>query len=683
MKKYLRKMLSMVVCLALIVSTGIRTQAASESNILGVTFEATLDTPNLSVSTEDQTVVMQLKASQGITMNAMGLTITQDSPLVLTNIAGGDEKITINAGNYNLENGQVGWNTYDLEDITDVTDLLTVTFTVHANTPAGTYNVGVKEMELAQGYDVIAWETSATATATLTLTEAVVTEGYTANVTSLTNEISVEDTVTVNVGIAHSSDTTFAAGEIVLNYDNTKLAFNQGASTLGTATVKDNAGIITLEDYGADKAFSTAAYVLAFDAIAAGQATVTMTSAAFVDREDAVKSDLIAATISAESVALTISKKTYAVTLPDFFTGPVTVTDGEAYTFSVTDGVNYDYNAVAATVDGNNVNVVDNGDGTYTVENVTGVLVITGSRTEKNYSVTFAGNAADDITDGASTATYNTDYTFTMPSASGWAYSLESITIGGITYTGYAVADSVYTISGSAINGNIIITVNKSATETSVTVEGSGAGAAAGYEVKANIGDDYTLEIVPESGYIYTVTAVVGGESATVVDNGDNTYTIKAVTDNITFTVERTVDVEGVSVSEYLTLDGSVMWLVLNDTTLAANKVPTYDGENMYWSEKYGTYCYLTVASTLNAEEVAAKVGITDGTAVNVEYGMDVNKTGKIDASDAQLVYNMYNAVYAHFTTDATVEKFLRADVNSDSKINIEDATAIIANLLN
>ena len=65
-----------------------------------------------------------------------------------------------------------------------------------------------------------------------------------------------------------------------------------------------------------------------------------------------------------------------------------------------------------------------------------------------------------------------------------------------------------------------------------------------------------------------------------------------------------------------------------------------------------------------------------------IDYGMDVNKTGKIDASDAQLVYNMYNAMYAGTDADVTVEKYLRADVNHDGKVTVEDAAAIIAGIL-
>lgn len=105
--------------------------------------------------------------------------------------------------------------------------------------------------------------------------------------------------------------------------------------------------------------------------------------------------------------------------------------------------------------------VTDNGDGTYTIANITGDIIITGNRTENSYAVTYSGNAAEDIKDGASTATYNTDYTFTMPNADEWAYYLENLKIGGNSYSGITVENNVHTITGTAIKENIEITVSK------------------------------------------------------------------------------------------------------------------------------------------------------------------------------------------------------------------------------
>ena len=680
MKKSFQRMVSIILCIALCAGMCVHALAASENNTLGVTFSVTLNTPTIQTSTEDQTVVMRLIASQAVAVDGIGLKVTKDSPLTIASIAGGDKIEFSQETIADTDTGLVGWSSPDYENVTDVTELLVVTFTVPANTPAGTYNVGVTELELTENYGDI-WENAATATAVLTITNApAAVEGYTAGVSAPNNDVRANETATINVAVGHSGDEKFAAGEIIVTYDPAKLTFNKSASTLGAATVNANAGTLKLEDYGADKAFGTGVYVLAFDAIAVGDATVTLTSAAFVDKDDAVQSDLIQATITTESVTLTISGEAYAVTLPTIFTGPETVEHGEDYTFSAADS-NYDYDSITATMDGSPVEVTVNGDGTYTIKNATGALVITGTRTAKTYNVTFAGTAAEDITDGANTAAYGTDYTFTMPQAAGMAYSLESITIGGTAYTGYTVADSVYKIPGSAITGEIVITVNKAQKEASVTVEGSGAGAAAGFNATATKGQPYTLTITPESGYTYTVTATMNGEAATVVDNGNNTYTIANVTGNIIFTVERTVVTTGVTVSQYLTLDETTMWLVKNDIEVADGNVPTYNGEKMFWSEDYDAYCYLVIAQTLNAEDAKAKVGITDGTAVSVIYGKDVNMTGKVDASDAQLTYNMYNAMYSDFTV-VTMEKFLRADVNEDGKIDVTDATAIITAIL-
>ena len=678
MKEKMKKILSVFLSLMLIIGIPLTASAVNENNTLGVTFSAVLDNAILSQSDEDQTVTMYLKANKDITLDGMGLTVVQDSPLILSGITGGDEKINIRGANYNLENGKVGWQTDDAENIQGIRDMLVATFTVPAGTPAGTYEIGVKDIELSRDYGDIAWETTASASATLTITD----KEYIAGVNTLTEEVSVDDTVMINVDVSHSSDTVFAAGEIIIDYDNSRLSFNQDASTLGAATVKDDNGVLILEDYGADKALGTGVYILAFDVIADGDSFVTISSAAFVNKENAVKSDLVYAALSSATVELEIAKRSYNVELPDIFTGFSTVVEGEDYTFSKADGDNYDYGTVNATINGAGVAVIDNGDGTYTVPNVTGNLVITGSRTEKTYEVIFTGNAADDITDGMATATYDTDYMFTMPSAEGWAYSLDEIIIGEETYTGYTVDGAVYTIPGTAITGNIQIIVSKSATVAGVTVEGTGAGAASGYEPQVNIGEDYTLSIIPEAGYTYAVNATMNGEPVFVIDNGDNTYTIQNVTGNIVFEVTRTVIVDGVTVSRYLTLDGTVMWLIKNEVTLEEGKVPTYNEEKMFWSEEYNAYCYLEIVPTLSVEEASDKVDIIDGNYESVNYSMDVNITGKVDASDAQLTYNMYNAFYNEFTDDITIEKFLRADVNSDTTVDVKDAAVIINYLL-
>lgn len=337
--------------------------------------------------------------------------------------------------------------------------------------------------------------------------------GYSAGLSTTTPTTTTGEKVYVSVAVNHAEETTFNAGELVFTYDPARLSFNQTNSTLGNATVKAENGILTLEDYGAAKNCGNGIYTLVFDAVADGNATVKLTSAAFSNQENAAASDLIAGVAYPDSVSIAVSKKSFAVTLPDGMTGAATVTDGESYTFHISNQ-NYTYSNVAATVDGQNVSVTDNGDGSYTISAVSGVLKITATRTPKSYKVSFTGTAAADITGASGTATYGTDYKFTIPTADGWAYSLGGITIGGNNYTGYSAEGYEYTIPGTAITGEIVISVNKEQTTASVTVTGSGAGAAAGYDATAEIGESYTLTITPENGYNYTVTATMGGKSA-------------------------------------------------------------------------------------------------------------------------------------------------------------------------
>lgn len=152
----------------------------------------------------------------------------------------------------------------------------------------------------------------------------------------------------------------------------------------------------------------------------------------------------------------------------------------------------------------------------------------------------------------------------------------------------------------------------------------------------------------------------------------------------IIFITNHNAILDGVAVEDYLTLNGTKMWLVKNNTTLAEGKVSSYAGKPMFWSEQYQTYCYLVIAETLSDEEAKAEIGIMDGEKVIINNGnnMDVNGTGILDASDAQLVYNMYNAVYNEFTSDVTMEKFLRADANGDNKVDVKDAEVIINKIL-
>ena len=146
--------------------------------------------------------------------------------------------------------------------------------------------------------------------------------------------------------------------------------------------------------------------------------------------------------------------------------------------------------------------------------------------------------------------------------------------------------------------------------------------------------------------------------------------------------MERAAIVDHVTADAYVAINGAKVWLVQNTVTVAEGKVPTYNGEPMFWSEIHNAYCALVIAENLDEETAKANSSIGEGTAVTVTNDMDVNMTGKVDANDAQLTYDIYNAVYSEFTETVTAEKFLKADVNRDGQVDVQDAAAIIAFIL-
>ncbi len=144
---------------------------------------------------------------------------------------------------------------------------------------------------------------------------------------------------------------------------------------------------------------------------------------------------------------------------------------------------------------------------------------------------------------------------------------------------------------------------------------------------------------------------------------------------------EGAVIASDVSVAEYISLNGRSVWLIRLPGRPEEDRVPTYDGQPMFWSEKYDAFCCLLIAAA-RPQDAAEKIGSAEGAAVTLTDTMDVNGTGKADASDAQLTYDLYNARYDGFTAAVTMEKFLRADVNGNGRIDTADAVAIITSLL-
>lgn len=691
MKKYLKQVLTWILCFTMCLGNAVAVHAANESNTPGITFSVELDTDEITASAQDQTVIMRLIASAAVDVDGMAFTVSQNEALSFTAVSGGAGIGAFAEADVNFETGYAAWSSSDSENVEDVTELAVITFTVPANTPVGEYTVGIEGLELTKDYGTTVWEETASATAILKVTEATDAEGYTAGISADNVTVEKGTEVSVQVFAGHVTDTVFNADEIVISYDADKLVFDQAASTLGTATVDSNtSGELTITNHGDDRNLGDI-YTLVFDTIATGTATVTLDSAGFINKEGASKNDLFAATINPGTVNLTVNEAQFDVTLPaelaDMINGNTKVEAGSTYEFKV---LNTNYTYEFSAMMGNESVAVTSTDGVnFIVDEVVNadLTISLVSMTPKSYAVTLEGNGTGDVTaaDGTAagtTATYASDYVFKVNAESGYGYQV-SVTVNGVTYTGYTVENNVYTIPGGAITGAVVVTVEKTQGVFTVSVTGEGAGIAAGYDTTAEDGKEYVLTVVPEAGYLYIVTATMGGNSIELTEGTDGTtYTTPAVNGDLVFTIDRKVDTSGVEVNDKVTINNGTVYAVSYETKLADNKVPTYDGSPMYWSVNHNAYIYLTIAGTLSEEEAEAVIGIADQAPITVADSSDVNGSGKLDASDAQYVWNMYNAQYSEFNEDVTMIDFITADRNADYKIDTEDAAYIINEIL-
>ena len=150
--------------------------------------------------------------------------------------------------------------------------------------------------------------------------------------------------------------------------------------------------------------------------------------------------------------------------------------------------------------------------------------------------------------------------------------------------------------------------------------------------------------------------------------------------------IAKAVDPDAVAAYEYVQLDGKTVVLVTVTGRLGSGKVFTYDGNTMFKAANYGfnVYSWLLIldkGEVLDVDalkaDVISKLALSDGTATTINQAYDVNKSGRLDINDAQLVYDIYNGTYFDFTK-VSMEKFLLADVNCDKMVNSADAVVIV-----
>lgn len=563
--------------------------------------------------------------------------------------------------------------------------IATVTFTATENITADNARIEVKT-EALPDYDTLEDnDVNLTGNVIDVTVKSSEEKGYTVSLGE-NKTVASGQIVEIPVTIGNTAgETTYNAYDMTFSFDPTFLTLNMEATNIEGYRVIPGSGTVRIVRYGKAAELGDA-LTLSFVAAGQGKSDVKVTEACVDTNANAIKFDAPAAAILDDTAVITVSG--YTVTLPDGFTrtdaeGSV-IAAGGTLTFKPADP-NYDY-TVTVTVGGVEVPPVIGEDGTYTVSNVNGNVVVTSTKTPKTFTV-----AQGEDTTGAATATYMEDYTFKLTPVDGYVYKM-AVTIGGNAYTGFTAqvnddGTTTYTIPGADVTGNIVINSNKQVKlpETyKVTFAGTGAGDATGgstVQEKAN----YTFTVAKQKNFEYTITATMGGKNVTITEGADNTYTIANVTGDLVITIEKksTLTME-VAVSEYVQMDNKTVFLVTVTGTPEEGKAFAYGDNVMYKTTAYGenVYSWLVIvdkSETFTVATAEANINQASATAEEVKQSYDVNETGVVDINDAQLTYDIYSGKYTDFEK-VSVRKFLRADVNFDKAVNSTDAVAVVKN---
>lgn len=541
----------------------------------------------------------------------------------------------------------------------------------------------------------------------------VVSTGYTVSM-GADQQVAAGQQVRIPVTVASGEKgiTGFNAYDMTFTYDPAALTLNTASNAAANLTVEDNNGTVRVRRYG-ETAPLGEALALEFTAKATASSTVKLTSAKFDLDANSINFDAPETTITDTDTV--VDANNFTVTLPDEFTSDAEtrlVPGGGSFTFKPVDS-HYTYTFTVKMGDTDKEGLTFGADDTYTIENISGNVVVTcTNKTPKQYDVTYKidTDVEQDVTRGPEKATYLKDYSFTVTPRAGITYDVSystPSTAGTTKILIPTVNDNgtiTYTVPANRVVEDLRIYVRSSATEgIPVVITGNGAeDAASGNASSMGRNMPYYFTLNQRENCDYTVTAyyqplntpTASKRPATVRSLGNGKYVVEAVDYNVylrsadhwnlVVNVEKVShSAEEVTVSKYLELNDKTMMLITVKGTPEGGKAFTYDGNTMYKVNAYGTdqYAWLVIVDrgqTLTQEEAAAKVAISAAdNVVTITPSFDVNMSGKVDVNDAQLVYDMYNGTYSDFT-QVSVEKFLRADVNGTKTVDHTDAVAIV-----
>lgn len=531
--------------------------------------------------------------------------------------------------------------------------------------------------------------------------EAVAESGYVASLEGGSDGITVGDEAQVKINIANAKESIYNSYEMKVQYDPYALEYKSISDDNATVKNDTDNGVLTIVGYGENKTCDTDQLVLTFAGkkltkTSARKGSVVLTSAKVDKAENASVQNIPNASMAWDTayISVTAYKVTFTGNAKNWFEGDSTYPTSGNYIFEAKDK-NYLYkNYITITQeDGISLNCkeVEYGtDGRFYISSIpTGNIKIDCfQRDGKVRNITFDGTAKDQLA-GMSWTRYGSNYTFTLTKEEGYKYEVTAKAgenTVNLTKTEGTDQDT-YTIAGTDLTDDIVITANKvdASTTTEITFTGEGAAdVVGGAKQIAENGKDFQFELNADEDYDYTVK--LNDDILTAGTDGKYTIAADKITGvALTITIEKTVkNPLTVEVTEYLNVgEKSTMWLVTATGTVADGKTAVYDGNTMFWSDEYQAYAWLVVSGESQDQvkaEAASKVTVETAEKKSIEYTGDVNETKLIDINDAQLVYNMYNAMYKNFDTVA-IEKFLKADMDGNKTVNVNDARAVVAKI--
>lgn len=382
------------------------------------------------------------------------------------------------------------------------------------------------------------------------------------------------------------------------------------------------------------------------------------------------------------TVTLTAKDKSYAATLTGGDAAEITdvtgLTDGQAIhgtaiTFKLTAKTGYKVTAVAYQINGGAAVTLTPEDGVYTIpgDAITGPVTLQLTSNE-TVTVTFAAGANGSV-GGGSTAfildkggKLTADQLKAVAKTGDAGYIFKEWRIDGATKTEGEIL-------GTTFDANTTVTAIFDHATYSVAAEGT-----SGVPTTATHGTALIFTPTVAGKIVVGVTAKIGGTVVAVTKNANGSYTISgdAITGDLTITAQ-TVDGSWgfIDKGTYIALSADKKIAVLATGKQDGGNY-LLNGEEMYWSSKYGAYVKI-VGKDETAETLTAKLAFNAGVAEQtLSYTGDINGSNTVTPADGGMINDELHSVTRAY--QLTEKERLEMDVNGDKTVSTEDIISIL-----